>query len=85
MREVRLVAYPDGAPEPRCFALADAPEPEPAEGEALVRVTHLSMDPFPRLRMRADSRVGPPLPLGQAVDGRGVGVARPGCVACAGR
>lgn len=72
-RQVHLVAYPDGPPEPGCFRLVEADEPRAGEGEALVRVTHLSMDPFPRLRMRADSRVGPPLPLDRVVDGRGVG------------
>lgn len=73
-REVHLVAYPEGLPEPRHFALVEAEDAAPGEGEVLVAVSHLSMDPFPRLRMRADSRVGPPLPLNAVVDGRGVGV-----------
>ena len=72
-REVHLVDYPESAPEPRHFAVVDVAELAPGDGEVLVAVGHLSMDPFPRLRMRADSRVGPPLPLNRAVEGRGVG------------
>lgn len=73
-REVVLTRYPAGAPSSDDFASRPSAVPEPAEGEALVRVTHLSMDPFPRMRMRPDSRVGPPMPLGRAVEGRGLGV-----------
>ncbi len=72
-RAVLLDSYPDGAPTPGNFILADLARPEPCEGEVLVAVSHLSMDPFPRLRMRAASPVGPALPLGQVVEGRGVG------------
>jgi len=75
-RQVHLIAYPDGLPGPGDFALMDAPQVEPQAGEVQVLVLALGMDPFPRLRMRADSRVGPPLPLGRVVDGRGVGRVR---------
>ncbi|MFN7177195.1 MAG: zinc-binding dehydrogenase [Thermaurantiacus sp.] len=73
MKAILLDRYPDGVPRAADFALADVPQPEPGEGQLLVRVSHLSMDPFPRLRMRADSRVGPPMALGGVVEGRGVG------------
>lgn len=71
-RQVHLVRYPVGAPRAEDFAIADAPMPTPRDGEVLLRVDCLGLDPFPRLRMRADSRVGPPLPLNQVVDGRGI-------------
>lgn len=71
-RQVHLLRYPAGVPTPDDFALVDAPLPAPADGEVLLGVDCLGLDPFPRLRMRADSRVGPPLPLGQVVDGRGI-------------
>lgn len=72
--EIILTRYPGERIDPAAdFALVDAPAPAPGEGEVLVRVTHLSMDPFPRMRMRADSRVGPPMALGRAVEGRGIG------------
>lgn len=71
-----LLRYPDSAPDPADFALRHTPDPIPVEGEVLVEVTHLSMDPFPRMRMRADSRVGPPMQLDACVEGRGIGVVR---------
>lgn len=72
-RRVVLVRYPDGIPTPDDFAVEDVATEDCADGEVLVAVSHLSMDPFPRLRMRPDSRVGPPMALGETVGGRGVG------------
>lgn len=71
-RQVHLVQYPAGLPKPADFAVVETPLPVPAAGEVLLGVDCLGLDPFPRLRMRADSRVGPPLPLNQVVDGRGI-------------
>jgi NADPH-dependent curcumin reductase CurA len=73
-RQIHLVRYPDGTPAPGDFAEVGAAMPVAGPGEILVRVACLGLDPFPRLRMRADSRVGPPLPLNEVVDGRGVGI-----------
>lgn len=73
MRRIVLARYPDGVPTPADFAVQDARDPEPAEGEVVVAVSYLSMDPFPRLRMRADAGPMPPMPLGETVGGRGVG------------
>jgi NADPH-dependent curcumin reductase CurA len=72
-RRIVLARYPDGLPGTDDFRVEAVAMPQPAEGEVLVAVSHLSMDPFPRLRMRADSRAGPPMPLGATVGGRGVG------------
>lgn len=73
-REVRLARYPAGAPVAADFVLAEAPPAaEPSDGEVVVEVTHLSMDPAPRLRMTATSPMGPPMALGRVVEGRGVG------------
>jgi NADPH-dependent curcumin reductase CurA len=71
-RQVHLIRYPDGVPTPADFALAEAPMPVPGAGEVLLGVDCLGLDPFPRLRMRADSRLGPPVPLNAVVDGRGI-------------
>lgn len=73
MRSIVLSRYPDGVPTPADFAMRTAPDPQPGAGEVLVAVSHLSMDPFPRLRMRANSAPMPPMPLGETVGGRGVG------------
>jgi len=72
-RRVILTRYPDGRPAAEDFAVEEVPTAACSDGEILVAVSHLSMDPFPRLRMRADSRVGPPMALGATVGGRGVG------------
>lgn len=72
--EIVLARYPRDRIDPaNDFRLQEVPCPAPAEGEALVEVTHLSMDPFPRMRMRADSRVGPSMALDRFVEGRGIG------------
>ena len=73
MKAIHLTAYPDGPPTPAHFALADEPDPVPGEGEVLVQVLALGMDPAVRMRMSENSRMGPPLALDAAVAGRGVG------------
>ena len=73
MKALCLTRYPAGAPQPDDFALSDLPDPVPGEGEVLVAVTHLSMDPMPRLRMQAQPPMGPPMRLGAPVEGRGAG------------
>ncbi|MGJ7512010.1 NADP-dependent oxidoreductase [Variovorax sp. GT1P44] len=73
-RSVRLTAYcADGPLPPSCFELAEEPVGEIEEGQVLVETHYLSMDPFPRLRMRGDDSMAPQLPLGSVVIGRGVG------------
>lgn len=73
MKAIHLTAYPEGAPTPDHFALVDEPDPTPQRGEVLIETLALGMDPAVRMRMSAQSRMGPPMPLGQAVGGRGVG------------
>lgn len=73
MKALCLARYPDGAPTPADFALCDLPDPSPGDGEALVQVTHLSLDPLPRTRMQPRPPFGPPMALGAPVEGRGVG------------
>lgn len=73
MRALCLARYPQGAPQPADFALAALPDPVPGPGEVLVEVTHLSMDPVPRLRMQERPPMGPPMRLGAPVEGRGAG------------
>lgn len=72
--EVVLARYPGDRIDPAAdFRVREVARPAPLDGEVLVEVTHLSMDPFPRMRMRADSRVGPPMALDRFVEGRGIG------------
>lgn len=75
-RGIALRRYPDGVPRTDDFAFIEAPAREPGDGEVLVETQYLSMDPAPRLRMNDAAKFPPPLPLGEIVIGRGVGVVR---------
>lgn len=75
-RCILLRAYPQGVPRARDFELVERPITPPGEGQVLVEVRYLSLDPAPRLRMNPLSRDVPPLPLGSVVVGRGVGIVR---------
>lgn len=72
-RRIVLRNFPEGAPVASDFELGEAPTPALQEGEVLLEVTHLSMDPFPRLRMCERPLAGPPIGLGDLVDSRGIG------------
>ncbi len=73
MKALCLARYPEGLPQAADFELRELPDPVPGIGEVLVRVTHLSMDPMPRLRMQAKPPFGPAMRIGRPVEGRGVG------------
>ncbi len=69
-----LAARPQGVPRPTDFQIVESAARAPAAGELCVRVQYLSMDPAPRMRMDEVPRMGPPLPLGETVIGRGAGI-----------
>ncbi|MFL0670238.1 MAG: hypothetical protein ACJLS3_02015 [Erythrobacter sp.] len=73
MKALCLVRYPEGLPQAGDFELRELPDPVPQAGDVLVEVTHLSMDPMPRLRMQAQPPMGPPMRIGAPVEGRGAG------------
>lgn len=73
MRALCLVRYPEGAPRATDFELRELPDAAPGDGDVVVKVTHLSMDPLPRARMQGSPPFGPPMRLGAPVEGRGVG------------
>ena len=52
---------------------ADAPVPEPAEGQALVRVRYLSIDPPIRTWMDDAPGYLPPIGIGEVVRSGGIG------------
>ena len=45
-RKIVLVKRPEGEVTPDCMRLSEAPAPEPAEGEALIKNLYLSLDRF---------------------------------------
>ena len=72
-RQWRLTARPTGEFDPdEHVELTEEPVPSPGDGEALVRVTHLSMDPTIRGWMQMDTYL-PAIPVGDVVRSLGVG------------
>ena len=72
-RQVLLKRRPTGAPTAADFAIADAPLPDPAEGEVLVRGIYLSLDPYMRGRISAQRSYARPVEVGAVIEGRVVG------------
>ena len=72
-REIRLVARPEGVPEPRHFELAEVEVTDPREGEFLVRNLFMSVDPYMRGRMRDVQSYVPGFELGKVMAGGSVG------------
>ena len=47
-KRVKLAARPDGLPKDSDWELEEGPIPEPGDGEVLVKITHVSLDPAMR-------------------------------------
>src|SRR3990170_3440421 len=71
--EIRPAARPQGLPRSSDFELAETPVPEPGEGEALIRNTFMSVDPYMRGRMNDVRSYVPPFELGEPLSGGAVG------------
>ncbi len=52
-KQVRLAARPEGLPKDSDWSFEESPVPEPGEGEALVQISHVSLDPAMRSWMNA--------------------------------
>lgn len=72
-RQVLLRRRPPGKPSQEDFEIAEAPIPEPAEGEVLLRHLYLSLDPYMRGRMSAAQSYAKPVEIGAVMEGRTVG------------
>lgn len=72
-REVHLVKRPSGLPDSSDFEVVTRPVRDLEEGEALVRNTYLSVDPYMRARMNAGNTNEPSWELGEPMLGRAVG------------
>jgi NADPH-dependent curcumin reductase CurA len=72
-KQVTLAARPTGEPTESDFALVDTDVPEPRDGEVLVRVTWLSLDPYMRGRMNDTRSYIAPVQLGEAMGAEAVG------------
>ena len=73
MQRIALARRPMGAPVDDDFLLENIPMPTPADGEVLVKVHYMSLDPYMRGRMDDAKSYANPVPLGGTMEGGGVG------------
>jgi NADPH-dependent curcumin reductase CurA len=72
--QIRLKRRPLGMPVPDDFELVAAPMPGAGQGEILVRVLYLSVDPALRPRMNAVSPYAGPVEIGGMIPSSAIGV-----------
>jgi NADPH-dependent curcumin reductase CurA len=72
-RRIVLAARPAGMVDDRTTRLEETPVPEPGPGQALVRVTHLSIDPTIRGWMRDRETYVPPIAIGEVIRSAALG------------
>ena len=68
-----LASRPDGAPTADNFRLEAVNLPDPAEGQVLIRVIYLSLDPYMRGRMSAAESYADPVEIDEVMVGGTVG------------
>jgi NADPH-dependent curcumin reductase CurA len=73
-RQVVLAKRPIGMVTESCFELREAPIPEIGDGEALVRVTHVAIDPAIRGWLNERGNYLPGVAIGEPVRSNGGGV-----------
>jgi NADPH-dependent curcumin reductase CurA len=67
--QVRLARRPEGEPGDDCFSFTHDEVSSPAEGQLLLRVVYLSLDPYMRGRMSAAKSYAPPVEVGDVLVG----------------
>ena len=69
-----LKRRPQGEIQPGDLELVEEPIPDLADGEVLVRVVYLSLDPTNRIWMSDQDQYLPPVQIGETMRGGGIGV-----------
>ena len=72
-REWQLAARPHGEPTPDDFRLVDREHPDPQDGQVVVRMLAMSVDPYMRGRMRAGKSYAAAWEVGETMQGGAVG------------
>jgi NADPH-dependent curcumin reductase CurA len=72
-REWQLAARPHGEPTPEDFRLVEAERPDPQDGQVVVRMLAMSVDPYMRGRMNAGKSYAPRWEIGETMKGGAVG------------
>jgi NADPH-dependent curcumin reductase CurA len=68
-KRVLLLSRPVGSPSADNFSIENAPVPEPSEGEVLLKILYLSLDPYMRGRMSAAKSYAKPVGIGDVMEG----------------
>ena len=68
-QRIVLAARPSGLPKLSDFRLEEAPIPQPADGEVLLRMQYLSLDPYMRGRMDDRKSYAKPTAIGEVMEG----------------
>jgi len=72
-REWQLAARPHGEPTPEDFRLVELERPDPADGQIVVRMLAMSVDPYMRGRMNAGKSYAAAWEVGETMKGGAVG------------
>jgi len=72
-RQLRLARRPDGMVDDDTFDLTEEPLRDLADGEFLVRVAYVSIDPTNRVWIREEPSYLPPVGIGEVMRGGGAG------------
>ena len=72
-REWQLAARPHGEPTPEDFRLVEQERPDPEDGQIVVRMLVMSVDPYMRGRMRAGKSYAAAWEVGETMKGGAVG------------
>lgn len=72
-QQIQLAARPTGFPKPTDFRLVEGPVPQPGDGQFLVGISYLSVDPYMRGRMNAARGYADPQKLDETMGGGAVG------------
>ncbi len=67
--KITLASRPSGVPVPDNFRLERAAAPEPGEGELLLQILYLSLDPYMRGRMDDAKSYSAPVAIGGVMEG----------------
>jgi NADPH-dependent curcumin reductase CurA len=70
---ITLASRPNGRPTPDNFRLERTPIEKPAEGQVLLKILYLSLDPYMRGRMNDAKSYAQPVEIGAVMEGGTVG------------
>jgi len=74
IRELHLVSRPTGALTANDFKIVEVDKPQIEDGEALIKVLYLSVDPYFRPKMRETKSYTPPFELKKPLKGDLIGL-----------